>query len=213
MVASAPNDVEQSRRSNATSAEEVEKLEQAHFPTTPTSSASSREDDTAQDQTRTLHPDSNLATMRTHLGMEQAFMQYLDRHPAAVKRIQDHRLQHLQTVGSTKVPQYRNLPSFGGSKPFPPPLPEREEYVVEFDGHEDPRHAQNWPMRKKLAIASILVLDALAATFASSAFSPTASVVGPQFDVGREVTTLGTSLFVLGYALGRRYSWSRLGWH
>lgn len=41
------------------------------------------------------------------------------------------------------------LPAFGAGKPYPPPLPEREEYVVEFDGPKDPMHAQNWPFRKK----------------------------------------------------------------
>jgi DHA1 family multidrug resistance protein-like MFS transporter len=43
----------------------------------------------------------------------------------------------------------KNLPKFGGGKPYPPALPEKEEYVVEFDGHDDPLHAQNWPVKKK----------------------------------------------------------------
>lgn len=37
----------------------------------------------------------------------------------------------------------------GLGKPYPPPLPEREEYVVEFNGPDDSLHAQNWPMKKK----------------------------------------------------------------
>jgi DHA1 family multidrug resistance protein-like MFS transporter len=49
----------------------------------------------------------------------------------------------------------------GAGKPFPPPLPDREEYVVEFDGVDDPLHAQNWPMSKKLYIGAILAFDAL----------------------------------------------------
>ena len=73
---------------------------------------------------------------------------------------------------------------------------------VEFSGHDDPRHAQNFPMKKKLIIGAILVWDSLAATFASSIFSPSAQKVGEEFHVGREVVTLGTSLFVLGYAVG-----------
>lgn len=28
------------------------------------------------------------------------------------------------------------LPNFGAGKPFPPPLPAMEEYVVEFDSHD-----------------------------------------------------------------------------
>jgi MFS transporter, DHA1 family, multidrug resistance protein len=42
----------------------------------------------------------------------------------------------------------------------------------------------------------------LAATFASSIFSAATTAVGEEFNVGREVVTLGTSLFVLGYAVG-----------
>lgn len=62
--------------------------------------------------------------------------------------------------------------------------------------------AQNWPMKKKMYIACILILDSLAATLASSIFSTTTQAVGQEFHQGQEVVTLGTSLFVLGYALG-----------
>lgn len=135
--------------------------------------------------------------------MEREMMDYLDRHPTAVARIEGHRLQHMQTVGSRKVTKEGTvLPDFGGGKPYPPPLPEQEEYVVEFSGHDDPRHAMNFTFKKKLAISCILVFDSLSATFASSIFSPATTVVGKEFHVGREVVTLGTSLFVLGYALG-----------
>lgn len=131
-------------------------------------------------------------------------MEYIDRHPTAIERIEAHRLQHMQTVGSTKpvLSEGMELPDFGGGKPYPPPLPEREEYVVEFSGHDDPRHAQNFSMKKKVLIGSILVWYSLAATFASSIFSAASTAVGEEFQVGREVVTLGTSLFVLGYAVG-----------
>lgn len=136
--------------------------------------------------------------------MEQDIMDYLDRHPTAVARVEQHRLQHMQTVGSAKVFSRDGieLPDFGGGKPYPPPLPEREEYVVEFSGFDDPRHAQNFPFKKKLIIAVVLVFDSLAATFASSIFSAATQAVGEEFHVGQEVVTLGTSLFVLGYAVG-----------
>jgi DHA1 family multidrug resistance protein-like MFS transporter len=110
----------------------------------------------------------------------------------------------MQTVGSRKVfsKEGIELPDFGGGKPYPALLPEREEYVVEFSGFDDPRHAQNFPMKKKLVIGVILVFFSLAATFASSIFSAALTAVGEEFNVGREVVTLGTSLFVLGYAVG-----------
>jgi DHA1 family multidrug resistance protein-like MFS transporter len=82
----------------------------------------------------------------------------LERHPTALSRIQTARSQHSGTVGaSLKSRQSRKpLPEFGGGKPYPAPLPAREEYVVEFDGVDDPLHAQNWPLKKKLYTAVML---------------------------------------------------------
>lgn len=152
------------------------------------------------------HPrQRNMSTIsKTSTKMERDIMDYLDRHPTAVARVEQHRLQHMQTVGSTKQVSRigTELPDFGGGKQYPPPLPEREEYVVEFSGFDDPRHAQNFKFSKKLLVASILVFDSLAATFASSIFSAGTEAVSEEFHVGIEVVTLGTSLFVLGYAVG-----------
>lgn len=64
----------------------------------------------------------------------------LERHPTALSRIQTGRSQHSHTIGTgirsrTSTRQSKKpMPNFGAGKPFPPPLPEREEYVVEFDG-------------------------------------------------------------------------------
>lgn len=75
-------------------------------------------------------------------------------HPIALDRISTYRSQHFGTVGtniSTKISR-RQLPNFGGGKPYPPKLPAQEEYVVEFDGPDDPIHAQNWPLKKKFVL-------------------------------------------------------------
>ncbi|RMD41440.1 hypothetical protein DV735_g3701, partial [Chaetothyriales sp. CBS 134920] len=93
-------------------------------------------------------------------------------HPIEDYRTLTHRLQQVETVGARGELHPRKsktlpLPEFGGGKPYPPQLPEQEQYVVEFDGVDDPLHPQNWPFRKNI-----------------------------------EVTTLGTSLFVLGFAFG-----------
>jgi DHA1 family multidrug resistance protein-like MFS transporter len=96
----------------------------------------------------------------------------------------------------------RPLPSFGAGKPYPPPLPEREEYVVEFDGPTDPLHAQNWPMRKKLLTGAMLGFTTMAAAFGSSIFSAATRVIATQYDVGVTVGVLGTSFYVLGFATG-----------
>jgi len=78
----------------------------------------------------------------------------MERHPTALSRIETHRGQHASTVGGTFNSrtisrQSKALPAFGAGKPYPPPLPEREGYVVEFDGPQDPIHAQNWSNMKK----------------------------------------------------------------
>lgn len=136
-----------------------------------------------------------------------------ERHPVALTRIETHRSQHAGTVGAAQVPSRlsrtltgrrseKPLPSLGAGKPFPPPLPDREEYVVEFDGHDDPLHAQNWTTKKKMLTGVMLAFDALSASMGSSIFSSATAPVAAEFGVGREVGTLGTSLFVFGYAFG-----------
>lgn len=74
-------------------------------------------------------------------------------HPLEIHRTETHRLQQTATVGGSLKTHTREsrrpLPPMGGAKPYPPPLPEREEYVVEFDGHDDPLHPQNWKFNKK----------------------------------------------------------------
>lgn len=116
----------------------------------------------------------------------------------------------------------QGLPKFGAGKRYPRPLPQSEDYVVDFDGPNDPLNAQNWPMFKKytninpfgpekknkanilsrLYIGGIVAFVALSTAAASSIFSPAIVDVSDEFDVSPEVGTLGTSLFVLGFAFG-----------
>ncbi|KAH7093444.1 major facilitator superfamily domain-containing protein [Paraphoma chrysanthemicola] len=136
-----------------------------------------------------------------------------ERDPEAIRRIETHRSQHATTVGASQVQSRltrtisrrrteKPLPDMGAGKPFPPLLPDREEYVVEFGGKDDPLHPQNWPMNKKLFLGAILAFDALSATMGSSIFSAAIRPVSKEFGVIAEVGTLGTSLFVFGYAFG-----------
>jgi MFS transporter, DHA1 family, multidrug resistance protein len=89
---------------------------------------------------------------RRGVGMSRVSTQRdLERHPTELSRIHTQRSQHSATVGrdlrsrESKKP----LPPFGAGKPYPPVLPDQEEYVVEFEGPDDPLHAQNWPLGKK----------------------------------------------------------------
>lgn len=79
----------------------------------------------------------------------------LERHPTELDRIQTARSQHSNTVGvsmgrsNTQTRDSRRpLPPMGGGKGLPPKH-DVDDYVVEFDGPDDPLHAQNWPLRKK----------------------------------------------------------------
>ncbi|KAL4740165.1 major facilitator superfamily domain-containing protein [Aspergillus similis] len=127
----------------------------------------------------------------------------LERHPTALSRIATQRSQHSATVGSIRSRQSkRPLPEFGAGKPYPPPLPDKEEYVVESVGPDDPLHPQNWPARKKFLVSVLLAFTTFNSTFTSSVFSSANSVVSAKFNVSTEVGTLGMSLYVLGFAFG-----------
>ncbi|KAF1930778.1 major facilitator superfamily [Didymella exigua CBS 183.55] len=128
----------------------------------------------------------------------------LERHESALSRIHTQRSQHSGTVGASlrSRTSRKPLPAFGAGKPYPPPLPEREAYVVEFDGHDDPMHAQNWPLKKKLATAAMLGFTTLTAAFGSSIISSATGAIAQIYGVGSVVATLATSLYVLGFATG-----------
>lgn len=67
-----------------------------------------------------------------------------------LQRINTYRLQQQQTVGScyNRPPKDQWLP-LGAGKPYPPSLPDPEDYIVEFEGADDPLHPQNWPIGKR----------------------------------------------------------------
>lgn len=133
----------------------------------------------------------------------------LERHATALSRVQTGRSQQNFTVGAglrsrtVTRESKKPLPAFGGGKQYPPMLPARDEYVVEFDGPNDPLHAQNWPlMRKKMPVAITLGFVTLTAAFGSSIFSAAIASVAEQYSISGEVGILGVSLYVLGFATG-----------
>ncbi|EMR66766.1 hypothetical protein MGN70_012336 [Eutypa lata] len=128
----------------------------------------------------------------------------LERNPTVLSRIQTAKSQHSATVGRSAHSRRPEtpLPNFGGGKPLPPQLPNQEDYVVEFDGPDDPYHAQNWPTKKKLLTAAMLGYTTMTSAFASSIFSSATAAIAAEFDVSTEVGLLGVSLFVLGFATG-----------
>ncbi|ROW06462.1 hypothetical protein VMCG_04388 [Cytospora schulzeri] len=133
----------------------------------------------------------------------------LERNPTVLDRIQTARSQHSATVGSTHLGKSNTrtrdsrkpLPPMGAGKALPPLL-NSDDYVVEFDGPEDPLHAQNWPLQKKVFTAAMLGFTTLTAAFTSSIFSPATFAVASEFNVSSEVGILGVSFYVMGFAFG-----------
>ncbi|RDH32561.1 major facilitator superfamily domain-containing protein [Aspergillus welwitschiae] len=120
-----------------------------------------------------------------------------------LERINTYRLQQQLTVGSrgSRIPQDQWLP-IGAGKPYPPPLPDSEAYVVEFEGADDPMHPHNWPMKKRVMLGSLLTSCALVTAYGSAVFATAASGAEKEFGFGEEVAALGTTLYVLGFSAG-----------
>jgi DHA1 family multidrug resistance protein-like MFS transporter len=79
--------------------------------------------------------------------------------PVELNRIYTYRLQHAATIGSRQsaAPREQWLP-LGAGKPYPPSLPDAEEYLVEFTGPHDSLHPHNWPLITKY-VTKIYVLN------------------------------------------------------
>ncbi|KAE8143153.1 major facilitator superfamily domain-containing protein [Aspergillus pseudotamarii] len=120
-----------------------------------------------------------------------------------LERINTCRLQQKTTVGSTRGPLPREqwLP-MGAGKEYPPLLPDPEQYVVEFDGPDDPLHPYNWSMLRRAFLVCILCYSTFAGSFASAVFSAAIGSVSEQFNIGTEAASLGVTLYVLGFAAG-----------
>jgi len=76
-----------------------------------------------------------------------------------------------------------------------------DPYVVEFIPN-DPRNPLEWGQFKKWSIVFAVAMATLAVAFVSSAYSGGTEEVIRDFHIGTEVSILGISLFVLGFAVG-----------
>lgn len=94
------------------------------------------------------------------------------------------------------------LPPMGAGRDYPPALPDREQFVVSYDGPKDPMHPHNFPVTKKVIYCAVVGFNALCISMGSAMFSAAAPMVEMQYHVGQTVGTLGTSLFVFGFASG-----------
>ncbi|KAL5379202.1 hypothetical protein DPSP01_008651 [Paraphaeosphaeria sporulosa] len=79
---------------------------------------------------------------------------------------------------------------------------EKDPNLIGWDGPEDAENPQNWGKGYKWFITTILGTVTFVITFASSVFSTATLATAQHFNVSNEVMILGTSLFVLGFAVG-----------
>ncbi|QIW98849.1 hypothetical protein AMS68_004367 [Peltaster fructicola] len=101
-----------------------------------------------------------------------------------------------------KARPYADWLPMGGGRSHPRDTPEAADYVVEFDGSDDPCHPRNWPTGRKALIAIIACLGSFVACFDSAIFAAGAEEASQELHVSSEVIALGTSLFVLGFSFG-----------
>ena len=81
--------------------------------------------------------------------------------------------------------------------PAPAPAQNKDEFLVEFDGPNDPDNPKNWPPRRRWGITAAMGSMVFTVTFASSIFSVNLAVIKELFDVELVTATLGVALFVL----------------
>ncbi|RDW88261.1 putative MFS multidrug transporter-2 [Coleophoma cylindrospora] len=77
-----------------------------------------------------------------------------------------------------------------------------EEFIVDFEGADDPYRPLNWPFRKKVITTILYGLTTMGATWSSAVFAPATDQVAAEYGVGSEVALLGTTFLMVGFGLG-----------
>jgi len=105
------------------------------------------------------------------------------------------------SAAGSRILGYSNRRSF--SIPANVPIEKTpEDYIVDFEGPDDPYRPINWPMKKKVYTTLLYSLTTMTSTLSSAIFSPATSIVAQEFGVGEEVVILGTSLMLFGFGVG-----------
>ncbi|PGH19034.1 hypothetical protein AJ79_00068 [Helicocarpus griseus UAMH5409] len=76
------------------------------------------------------------------------------------------------------------------------------EYIVRWDGHDDPLNPRNMSLGRKWLAVVVLSVGSICVTCTSSLYSMTYAQIMEEFHCSRIVATLGLSLFILGLGLG-----------
>lgn len=116
----------------------------------------------------------------------------------------------MQSHGSIEPSMKAQVPSpqeetdveSGPDQPLPEKPAAKDPNLVEWDGPNDPENPQNLPKWRKWVITVSMAMMTMWITFASSVFSAATQVTAKEYGVSLEVTTLGTSLVIFGFAVG-----------
>ncbi|EDO15836.1 hypothetical protein Kpol_1057p25 [Vanderwaltozyma polyspora DSM 70294] len=78
----------------------------------------------------------------------------------------------------------------------------KDPFLVDWNGDEDPEHPYNWSTPKKtIMILQVMLLTAVT-YMGSSIYTPGQEAVQKEFHVGHVAATLNLSIYVLGYGIG-----------
>ncbi|RYO81542.1 hypothetical protein DL764_009747 [Monosporascus ibericus] len=113
----------------------------------------------------------------------------------------DLQLRRTLSRRDTALSRIRSRPAV---PPFTHPLATQrttQDVLVDFDGPDDPHRPMNWPTHK-VNTTLLYGLATMTATWGSSAYASGTQQIAEEFNVGRQVATLGTTLFLLGFGVG-----------
>lgn len=77
-----------------------------------------------------------------------------------------------------------------------------DDVIVGFDAPDDPYNPLNWTFKKKVLTTFLYGMATCWITFASAVYTAALVEVSHEFGISLEVSTLGISLFVVGFAVG-----------
>ncbi|KAI1460338.1 polyamine transporter 1 [Annulohypoxylon moriforme] len=133
----------------------------------------------------------------------------LDQRPSQIRATGRDDLEGLTRSLSRTVSRRDTVLSRVRSRPTIPPFSHPlakvktgQDCLVDFDGPDDPYRPVNWPRNKKVSTTLLYGLVTMTATWASSSYSAGTAQIAEQFHVGKQVATLGTTLFLLGFGIG-----------
>lgn len=101
-----------------------------------------------------------------------------------------------------KLYNEEDLPKMGSGKKIPPIPADERDYLVTFDMPDDPALPHNWSIYKKILLTSLVTTFSFCNSLGSALLSQSSEEIMKKFHIGREVATLATSLYVLGFAWG-----------